>query len=129
MRTAVPWGGVPGVATGDVLSLRNAKQPARTSANQTTVRSAGRLTIAITTPLNMALASSLETLYSTPAYTKRRGVSPSSWDSRGESRPDARQSAAWSAAVYHEFHFERAKVERPDGHNQSIEHRVRRVAL
>jgi hypothetical protein len=34
--------------------LRKATQPARTSANQTNVKSAGRQTIAITTPLNMA---------------------------------------------------------------------------
>src|SRR6266705_3827904 len=61
MRTVVLCDGVPGAATGEVLSLRKAKQPARTSQNQTIVRSAGRQTIAITTPLNMALASSLET--------------------------------------------------------------------
>src|SRR5712671_5261306 len=56
MRTVVLWDGVPGAA-GEVLSLRKAKQPARTSENQTNVRSAGRQTIAITTLLNMALAS------------------------------------------------------------------------
>src|SRR5262245_52641382 len=63
MRTAVLWDGVPGAATGEVPSLRNAKQPARTSENQTNVRNAGRQTIPITTPLSMALASSLEALY------------------------------------------------------------------
>src|SRR5882757_1138069 len=65
MRTVVLWDGVPGAATGEVLSLRNAKQPARTSENQTNVRSAGRQTIAITTLLNMALTSRLEPLYAT----------------------------------------------------------------
>ena len=65
MRTVVLWDGVPGAATGEVRSLRNTKQPARTSENQTNVRSAGRQTIAITTLLNMALASRLEPLYAT----------------------------------------------------------------
>jgi hypothetical protein len=50
----VRWAGAPGSATEEVLSLRNAKQPARTSENQTNVRRAGKQTIAITTPLNMA---------------------------------------------------------------------------
>src|SRR6266481_1985611 len=65
MSTVVLWGSELGAETGEVLSLRNAKQPARTSENQTNVRSAGRQTIAITTLLNMALASRLEPLYAT----------------------------------------------------------------
>src|SRR5215467_2491166 len=72
MRTVVLWDRVPVATTREVRSLRNAKQPARTSEHQTNVRSAGRLTIAIMTPLNMALAPVWKPLYATPAYTKRR---------------------------------------------------------
>jgi hypothetical protein len=89
MRTVVLWDSAPGLATGVIFSLRKAKHPARTSENQTNVRSPGRQTIAITTPLNMALTSSLETLYAGPAYMKRRNVSPSSWlGAAGKSVPD-----------------------------------------
>ena len=38
----------PGAATEGTLPLRKAKQPAKTSKNQTNVRRAGRQTIAIT---------------------------------------------------------------------------------
>src|SRR5262245_56963596 len=95
MRTAVLWDDVPGSATGEVLSWRNAKQPARTSENQANVKSAGRQTIAITTPLSMVLASSLESPL-TPAYTKRRGVSPSSCETGGESQTGPGTKTHWA---------------------------------
>src|ERR1700674_2550598 len=60
ISTAVVWDGGLGTASGDLLPLRKAKQPAKSFENQTNVRSAGRQTMAITTPLNIALTSGLE---------------------------------------------------------------------
>src|SRR4029078_7075653 len=57
MRTAVLWDGGLGAIAGEVVSLSNAKQPIRTSENQTHVKSAGRHTNAITRLLSMAPAS------------------------------------------------------------------------
>jgi hypothetical protein len=59
ISTAVRWERAPGIATDGVLPLSKARQPATTSKNQTKVRRARRLTIAITTPLTMAHIQSL----------------------------------------------------------------------
>jgi hypothetical protein len=70
--------------------LRNAKQPARTSKNQTNVRRAGTQKIAITAPLTMAHIQSGTPIRNASLHEGARHFR--------------------LVGVYHEFHFEQLKV-------------------
>ena len=90
ISTVVRCDRAPGVTTEEVPHLRKAKQPARTSKNQTNVRRAGRQTIAITAPLTMAHIQS-----GTPL--------------RNASLHEIAMHFRL-VGVYHEFHFEQLKA-------------------